>query len=557
MGTRRRIKYADPFEPWPLDHALDGVTITPRHPESARAALSIFRALRIPDLPDRPRLGDACKPWALDFVASLFGGLDPATHEQSIREAMLLISKKNCKTLVGAGVLLTALLTHQRENDECALMISATKEVAGLAFNTIGGMVRCDEALDARLWVRDNIKEVFDRDTHNTARVSSLDSNALAGKRAAFVLVDELHLLGKLAKADAALQEAQGAQVSRPEGFTCHLTTQSDAPPAGVFLDRLTYARQVASGEVEDPSFLACLYEPKPGVRISTDDDFLRAAKASNPNLGVSVSEGWLLQQWRRVNGKRDGSLQVFLSKHCNIEIGLNLRTDRWAGADFWESREVDLSLDELLSRSEVVEIGVDGGGLDDLLGAGVMGRERGTGRKLSWGHAWCNRIVLERRMEIAPRLQDFERDGDLDICDAGQDIEQLATLVKKILQTGRLDMVAADPYGLGGILEALQGVGVKESQIVGVSQGWKLGQHIQTAERWLSSGELSVARQGLMRWCVGNARIEQRSNGILVTKAASGKAKIDPVIALINCVATMSQNPETKEHKKVLAFSL
>lgn len=536
---------------------MEGVTIIPRYPESAANALAIFKALRVPDLPDKPRLGDACEPWAFNFVAELFGGLDPATHGQTIREALLLIAKKNTKTLIGAGVLLTALLTHERENDECCLMISATKEIASLAFGTIAGMIRCDDALDARLWVRDNIKAILDRDTSNTARVSSLDSNALAGKRAAYVLVDELHLLGKLAKADAALQEAQGAQASRPEGFTAHLTTQSDEPPAGVFLDRLSYARKVASGEVKDPAFLACLYEPERGAPITTDADFMRAVKASNPNLGVSVSESWLLQQWHRVKDKRDGSKQTFLAKHCNLEIGQNLRTDGWAGAEFWDAQEIDLTLDELLERSEVIEIGADGGGLDDLLGVYVLGRETGTRNKLGWGHAWCNKVVLDRRKEIAPRLRDFEAAGELSIVETGEDLAQFVELVEKIRATGKLHKICVDGFSLGGIPESLMAAGMDRDIFATVAQGFRMTPNVQACERWLASGELFVAKQALMRWCVGNARIVPKGNGVQVDKAVSGKAKIDPLISLFNATFELAKNPPAMGKRKLVFFTL
>jgi len=50
-----------------------------------------------------------------------------------------------------------------------------------------------------------------------------------------------------------------------------------------------------------------------------------------------------------------------------------------------------------------------------------------------------------------------------------------------------------------------------------------------------------------MMNWCVSNARIEDKGNAILVTKAASGKAKIDPLMALFNAVSLMALNPVGK----------
>jgi phage terminase large subunit-like protein len=46
--------------------------------------------------------------------------------------------------------------------------------------------------------------------------------------------------------------------------------------------------------------------------------------------------------------------------------------------------------------------------------------------------------------------------------------------------------------------------------------------------------GVLTHAAQPLMSWCISNAKVEQKANGVMITKAASGTAKIDPVMAIL-----------------------
>ena len=48
------------------------------------------------------------------------------------------------------------------------------------------------------------------------------------------------------------------------------------------------------------------------------------------------------------------------------------------------------------------------------------------------------------------------------------------------------------------------------------------------------------------MAWAVSNARVEPKVNAIVITKQASGTAKIDPLMAAFNAIALMSTNPGT-----------
>src|SRR5699024_1078643 len=88
---------------------------------------------------------------------------------------------------------------------------------------------------------------------------------------------------------------------------------------------------------------------------------------------------------------------------------------------------------------------------------------------------------------------------------------------------------------------------GVPQDKIIGISQGWRLGGSIKTAERKLAEGGMLHAGMPMMAWCVGNAKVEPRANSILITKQASGSAKIDPLMASFNAVELMSLNPSKK----------
>jgi phage terminase large subunit-like protein len=98
------------------------------------------------------------------------------------------------------------------------------------------------------------------------------------------------------------------------------------------------------------------------------------------------------------------------------------------------------------------------------------------------------------------------------------------------------------DPAGIVINLPRIAG----NDRVVGITQGWKLTGAIKTAERKLADGTFSHGGLGLMAWAVGNARVEPKGNAIVITKQASGTAKIDPLMAAFNAVALMAMNPQS-----------
>jgi phage terminase large subunit-like protein len=274
------------------------------------------------------------------------------------------------------------------------------------------------------------------------------------------------------------------------------------------------------------------------------------------PNAGRSISIPRLVQEMATAEATGVDELRAWASQHLNVEIGLALHSNRWVGADFWECGVSNVTLPELLKRSEVVTIGIDGGGLDDMLALAVLGREEATGTWLHWAHAWIHPIVLERRKSEAERFRDFERDGDLTIVkNVGEDIEQVADYVRQVEDSELLDNIGVDQAGIGAIVDAIVDRDIQHERIIGIPQGWRLVGAIKTTERRLHDGALKHGSRPLMAWCVGNAKAEPRGNAVMITKATAGTAKIDPLMATFNAVALMSMNPKPRKKRYDILF--
>lgn len=534
-----------------VERLKDGRSIIPPplFPDQAEAALSVLRQLKIVDAPGSPTIDESCAQWVLDFVASVFGAYDPETGRRLIKEWFVLIPKKNSKSTIAAAVMLTAQILNWRNSAEFTI-IAPTVTVAKNAFTPARDMVRHDDELVDLMHIQEHVKTIRHRGNEAELRVLAAESNTVGGSKSVGLLVDELHLFGQMSGAGSMFTEAQGGLAARPEGFIIWLTTQSDQPPTGVFREKLQYARDVRDGKIVDPEFVPIIYE-FPDEMIDNDsfrdpDNFYIV----NPNLGYSVDEAYLRREYKKAEVEGQESLQRFCAKHLNVEVGVNLRSDRWKGADHWEQCFVEpFGLDDLIKRCEVIEIGIDGGGLDDMLGFCVAGRITGTDDEwMTWEHAWIHTSVLELRKKEASRFEDFQQEGSLTIIEtAGEDVSQVADIVKKCYDSGLLDKIGVDPHGLGGIIEAIEARDVPEDFILGVSQGWKMNGAIMTTERKLQAKKINHSGLKLMNWCVGNAKVKQVGNAKSITKQQSGSAKIDPLIALFNAISLLSLNPESK----------
>ncbi|SMO79114.1 terminase large subunit [Paracoccus laeviglucosivorans] len=527
----------------------------------ADAAVDLFNLLRVPDIPGQPTMAEAGGDWIRDIVRAAFGSVDAKTGKRFVGEILNLIPKKNSKTTNAAALGLVAMMMNRRPNID-GVIIGPTQEVAEKCFAQAAGMIAADPYLTKRFKVIEHKKTILDlhkdEDTgvrmNAKLKIKSFDPKVVTGSIPAFAIIDELHLMAEMNHAARVIGQIRGGMITNDESLLIIITTQSEIPPAGVFKAELQYARGVRDGTITaGVRMLPILYE-FPVEMQSSEDKAWRDPKVWPmvlPNLGRSVTLDRLVADYQGAVSKGIEEEIRWASQHLNIEIGMGLHANRWPGANYWIAcGDRKFTFDDLIDQSEVCVAGVDGGGLDDLFALAAIGRHRITKKWLHWAHCWAFDDVLKQRQDIAPRLRDFEKDGDLTICEnVNDDVTGACDRIDQLEAAGLLPIdspaIALDSHGIAELLDELEARGYADDRLISIGQGWKLQQAVLTLPRRLKDRKFIHGSTGLMTWNVGNAKTELKGSNYIVTKQVAGSAKIDALMATFNAAMLMFGNPE------------
>jgi len=551
-----RLRYGQPEDLIPCE---------PLFPEFADECMGFFTQLRIVDVLGQPTIGECSRPWFLNLARVIFGSLDPETGQRHIQTFFVMMPKKSTKSTLMAGVALT-LDAFGFRSQGITSIASATKDAANSVWEPIRGMIQQDRSDDPADAVLSNIYLIRDaqREAENQSpfgvlghpirskiKVTAAEKETVVGSNATNALLDELHIFGTKNSAYQMLSEFEGGLLARKEGMVMLCTTMSSEDPAGVFKAKLEYARAVRDGKIEDKSFLPVIFEFPPYMLKSKEYKNPDNWHMVCPNMGMTQDIDYIRRKLDEAARTSDRALRELEAKYLNVPPGTLSGDDIWAAAEHWDNAaDTTLTLDAVIDRSEVLTVGIDGGGLDDLLGLAVLGRERETKKWLCWTGAVLTPAARARQKQNETQYQKFEREQSLTTVD--DDMSDLVWVVDKVddcLRSGKLASVGVDPAGLGSIVDELDAIGVTQESglLYAVRQGWGLMGAMKAIEKKLAAGWLVHGGSALMRWCVGNARLRRTPNAVHIQRDESGANKIDPVIALLNAAYLMALNPQPK----------
>lgn len=273
------------------------------------------------------------EPWQKAFVSCVYGIVDKDGHRQ-FREIFLLEARKNGKTLLAAGMEKYDWFVTGGFGARC-FNVAPKLDQADLIYNTIWMMTMLDPEWQERKAKLEAAKKARDYgDDPELARHRMTDlyipaTNAMVKKIAfsakksdgfnpSFCTCDEVAAWegDKGLKQYEVMKSGMGA---RPEAILLSCTTAGYVNDS-IFDELMKRSTRFLMGESKEKRLLPVLY--------MIDDvekwNDINELKKSNPNLGVSISVDYLLEEIAIAEGSLSKKAE-FLTKYCNIKQNSSL----------------------------------------------------------------------------------------------------------------------------------------------------------------------------------------------------------------------------------------
>jgi len=538
--------------------------------KAADLGWAVLSELRMVAVPGVPSFGECSPSWMRDVSRFWLGAQDPVTQHRAIDECLLTISKKNGKTTLFALLALVRWMMSHRDDAQC-LFVAPTIEVSRLAFRTVRGAVEHTPGLSDLFTVNPSHDWIVSNEagSQKTLKVMSASPQTVVGVQATDVVLDELHLMARKTRVGELLSHIRGARLGRPDAALLISSTHAHERGYPAWEDEVRVFRQIRDGKRDDPRRVYISYEWTNEQLESRAFEKRANWPRTNPSLGAFLDADRMHADGEFERAKGREAYGAWLNQFCNVPPGSFRGDNGWIGMKWWdECYEPEIGepggegLRALCERCDLVVCGIDGGGMKDLLGFVVLGRETGTERWLAWAHAWAHYEARERSQILAVKLDGFAKRGDLTYVDSrgevveGEkresiDIKELTYLVAYLNETELLpsrqsvgvDDVAGVDYFARLTDDRVSEWVAKPKQLVSIAQGGRLRTAIEGLPRIMARGDFGHCGSEVFRWCCECATIEPvGANSVRASKRdLSEDAKIDLFIALMMATNVMT----------------
>ena len=322
--------------------------------------------------------------WQKAIVSAIFGIMDKTTGYRQFREVFIIVARKNGKTLFAAAI--AAYMTYVDGEYGAKVYFLAPKlDQADLVYDAFYQIVQSDDELDSITKKRRS--DIYIKAFNTSVKKIAFNSKKSDGFNPQLVINDEMEAW----PGDQGLKQYEvmtSALGARKQPLIISIATAGYVND-GIFDELFKRATAFLKGNSKEKRLLPFIY--------MIDDiekwDSIEELKKSNPNLGVSVSVEYYLEQIEIARNSISKKVE-FMTKFCNIK-----QNSAVAWLDYWDvmkcvHEEKPLSLEDFKGCYCVG--GIDLSRTTDLTAASIVINRDGI------NHIFTRFYMPQKRYEVA-----------------------------------------------------------------------------------------------------------------------------------------------------------
>lgn len=322
--------------------------------------------------------------WQKAIVSAIFGIMDKTTGYRQFREVFIIVARKNGKTLFAAAI--AAYMTYiDGEYGAKVYFLAPKLDQADLVYDAFYQIVQSDDELDSITKKRRS--DIYIKAFNTSVKKIAFNSKKSDGFNPQLVVNDEMEAW----PGDQGLKQYEvmtSALGARKQPLIISIATAGYVND-GIFDELFKRATAFLKGNSREKRLLPFIY--------MIDDiekwDSIEELKKSNPNLGVSVSAEYYLEQIEIARNSISKKVE-FMTKFCNIK-----QNSAVAWLDYWDvmkcvHEEKPLSLEDFKGCYCVG--GIDLSRTTDLTAASVVINRDGI------NHIFTRFYMPQKRYEVA-----------------------------------------------------------------------------------------------------------------------------------------------------------
>lgn len=460
--------------------------------------------------------------WQKAIISAIFGIVDEEGLRQ-FRECLIVVGRKNGKSLL-ASAIIEYMIYADDEYGAKAYCVAPKLEQADIVYDAFWQSVQLDSELSRITKSRKSDKYV--KKTNSKVQKIALNEKTSDGFNPHLAVVDEIASW----RGDKGLKQYEvmvSGLGARRQPLILAITT-SGYENDSIYDELIKRATRLLMGDSKEKRFLPFLYMID---EIEKWNDINEVAKA-NPNLGVSVSVDFLLEEIAKAETSLSKKAE-FLTKHCNIKQN---------SSSAWLTTETinkaigkPITPEDLASHYAVA--GIDLSQTTDLTAAVVVVEKDGILNVLA--KFWLPAEKIEEATErdgvpynIYMQRGLLEASGE-NFVDYKDCFKWLTSLVEEYeilpLQVGY------DRYSAQYLIQDLERYGFKTDDVY---QGDNLHGVIQEVEGLMKDGKINIGDNDLLKVHLLNSATKhntERNRSRLIKLTPT--ARIDGVAALLDAM--------------------